>query len=72
MFAADHSVIGVRVRRNRSVVVVDPNFEIADFLAGHLIVGRVLGVSQYRLFRGPDSAAEAARPIVGITLFEEG
>src|SRR5438094_10480927 len=71
VFAPDHSIISIGIGRDRSVVVVDADFEIADLFAVHFIVGRVFCICQYGLFRGPDSAAEAAGPIVGVILLNE-
>src|SRR6266536_5167142 len=71
VFAPDHSIISIGIGRNRGVVVVDADFEIADLFAIHLIVGRVFRIRQYGFLRCPDSAAEAAGPIVGVILLDE-
>ncbi|SRR6266536_2056704 len=47
VFAADHSVISVRVGRDRGAVVVDADLEIANGFTVHLIVGRVFCIGQY-------------------------
>jgi hypothetical protein len=59
VFATDHSLISVRVGRDRGVVIVDTDLEIADLFAIHFIVGAVLHISQHRFFRGPRSTTEA-------------
>src|SRR5216683_125900 len=71
VFAPDHSIISIGIGRDRGVVVVDADFEIADLFTVHFIVGRVFCIRQYGFLRGPDSATEPASPIVGITLLEE-
>jgi len=71
VFTANHSVIGIGIGRNCSVIVINANLEIADLLAVHLIVCGVFCVSQYGLLGGPRSAAEAAGPIVGVVLLDE-
>ena len=71
VFAPDHSIVSIGIGRDRGVVVVDADLEIADLFAVHLIVGRVFCIRQYRFLRGPDSTAEAAGPIVGIIFLDE-
>ena len=71
VFATDHSVIGIGIGRNGSVIVIEADFEVADLFAVHFVVGSVLRVRQYRLLRGPRSATEAAGPVFGVVLLEE-
>ena len=71
VFAADHAIVSIGICRDRGVVVVDADFEIADLFAVHLIVGRVFCIRQYGFLRCPDSTAEAAGPIVGVILLDE-
>ena len=66
VFAPDHSIITIGIGRDRRVVVIDANFEIADLFAVHLIVCAVFCIGQYRLLRGPNSTAKATGPIVSI------
>ena len=46
VFAPDHSIISIGIGRDRGVVVVDADFEIADLFTVHFIVGRVFRVRQ--------------------------
>src|SRR5579864_1070209 len=71
VFAPDHSIIGIGISRDRGVVVVDADFEIADLFAVHFIIGRVFRIRHYGFLRCPDSTAEAAGPVVGVILLDE-
>jgi hypothetical protein len=49
VFAADHSAISVRVGRDRGIIIVDTDLEIARSLRCSFIVGAVFHISQHRL-----------------------
>jgi hypothetical protein len=71
VFTAYQCVIGIRVGRDRGVLIVNTNLEVSDLFAVHFSVGGVLHIRQHRFLCGPRSTTETASPIVGVTLFEE-
>ena len=49
VFAADHAIVSIGICRDRGVVVVDADLEIADLFAVQLIDGRVFCIRPVRI-----------------------